>query len=77
MHGRDKNGAIASLNSVAKINYEDSLDGISNTMSLVPKSLGGTDEDRIENLTSIIDGYFANKAQHLNVNVLDKDMLIE
>lgn len=77
MHGRDKNGAIASLNSVAKINYEDSLDGISNTLSLVPKSLGGTEEDRIENLTAIIDGYFANKAQHLNVNVLDKDMLID
>jgi len=77
MHGRDKNGAIASLNSVAKINYEDSLDGISNTLSLVPKSLGGTEEDRIENLTSIIDGYFANKAQHLNVNVLDKDTLID
>jgi formate C-acetyltransferase len=77
MHGRDKNGAIASLNSVAKINYEDSLDGISNTLSLVPKSLGGTEEERIENLTAIIDGYFGNNAQHLNVNVLDKDLLID
>jgi len=77
MHGRDKNGAIASLNSVAKISYEDSQDGISNTFSIVPKSLGATEEERIENLTSTIDGYFFNNAQHLNVNVLDKETLID
>ncbi|SNR58180.1 formate C-acetyltransferase [Lutibacter agarilyticus] len=77
MHGRDKNGAIASLNSVAKISYEDSQDGISNTFSIVPKSLGANEEDRIENLTATIDGYFLNNAQHLNVNVLDKETLID
>ncbi|WP_396603228.1 formate C-acetyltransferase [Algibacter sp. R77976] len=77
MHGRDCNGAISSLNSVAKIDYKDSLDGISNTFSIVPKSLGAGDAERIENLTSIIDGYFINKAQHLNVNVLDREMLLD
>ncbi len=77
MHGRDKNGAIASLNSVAKISYEDSQDGISNTFSIVPKSLGANEEERIENLTATIDGYFLNNAQHLNVNVLDKETLID
>jgi len=75
MHGRDANGAIASLNSVAKINYEDSKDGISNTFSIVPKSLGADKEERIENLKSIMDGYFINGAQHLNVNVFDKATL--
>ncbi|WP_027138719.1 formate C-acetyltransferase [Gaetbulibacter saemankumensis] len=77
MHGRDCNGAIASLNSVAKIDYKNSLDGVSNTFSMVPKSLGASDEDKIENLTSIIDGYFIKGAQHLNVNVLDKEMLMD
>lgn len=77
MHGRDSNGAIASLNSVAKINYEDSQDGISNTFSIVPKSLGANLEERIENLTTILDGYFSKNAQHINVNVLDKETLID
>ena len=77
MHGRDCNGAISSLNSVAKIDYKDSLDGISNTFSIVPKSLGADASDRIENLATIIDGYFINKAQHLNVNVLDREMLLD
>ena len=77
MHGRDCNGAISSLNSVAKIDYKDSLDGISNTFSIVPKSLGSDDSERIENLSSIIDGYFINNAQHLNVNVLDREMLLD
>jgi len=77
MHGRDKNGAIASLNSVAKINYEDSLDGISNTFSIVPKSLGATDDAQIENLVTMLDAYFFKGAHHLNVNVLNRELLID
>ena len=77
MHGRDEMGAIASLNSVAKINYEDAQDGISNTFSIVPKSLGSDIETRVDNLTSILDGYFHNNAQHVNINVLDKDTLLD
>lgn len=75
MHGRDKNGAIASLNSVAKLRYRDSQDGISNTFSIVPKSLGPTAEDRIDNLVTMMDGYFTKGAHHLNVNVLNREML--
>ena len=69
MHGRDKNGAIASLSSVAKLRYRDSQDGISNTFSIVPKS------NRIENLVTMMDGYFVKGAHHLNVNVLNREML--
>ncbi len=75
MHGRDSHGAIASLSSVSKLNYEDAKDGISNTFSIVPKSLGGSKEDRIENLVTMMDGYFTKGAHHLNVNVLDREML--
>jgi formate C-acetyltransferase len=75
MHGRDTHGAIASLNSVAKIDYRDSQDGISNTFSIVPKSLGRNEEERIDNLVGLLDGYFAKNAQHLNVNVLDRALL--
>lgn len=75
MHGRDTHGAIASLNSVAKIDYKDSQDGISNTFSIVPKSLGRDAEERITNLVATLDGYFSKNAQHLNVNVLDRDLL--
>ncbi len=77
MHGRDSHGAIASLNSVAKIDYKDSQDGISNTFSIVPKSLGTNEEERIENLACILDGYFSKNAQHVNVNVLDKETLLD
>lgn len=77
MHGRDEMGVIASLNSVAKIKYEDAQDGISNTFSIVPKSLGANIDSRIENLTSILDGYFSKNAQHININVLDKETLID
>lgn len=77
MHGRDANGAIASLNSVAKIDYEDSQDGISNTFSIVPKSLGADKQDQIENLATILDGYFSRNAQHVNVNVLNKETLLD
>lgn len=75
MHGRDKSGAIASLSSVSKIDYRDSLDGISNTFSIVPKTLGATSEQRQENLVAIMDGYFAKDAHHLNVNVLNRELL--
>lgn len=75
MHGRDESGAVASLLSVAKLNYDDAYDGISNTFSIVPHSLGASREDQIENLTSMIDGYFIKNAHHLNVNVLNREML--
>ena len=75
MHGRDTHGAIASLSSVAKLDYYDSKDGISNTFSIVPKSLGPTDEDKIDNLITMMDGYFTKGAHHLNVNVLNREML--
>ena len=75
MHGRDKNGAIASLSSVSKLRYRDSQDGISNTFSIVPKSLGPTPEERVENLVTMMDGYFTKGAHHLNVNVLNREML--
>ena len=75
MHGRDKNGAIASLSSVSKINYTSALDGVSNTFSIVPRSLGHNDEERCENLICMMDGYFSKNAHHLNVNVLNREML--
>lgn len=75
MHGRDHSGAIASLNSVAKIDYADARDGVSNTFSIVPKALGNTKPEQIENLVTMLDGYFGKDAHHLNVNVLDKAKL--
>ena len=77
MHGRDKSGAIASLSSVAKLRYRDSQDGISNTFSIVPKSLGPTPEERVDNLVTLMDGYFTKGAHHLNVNVLNREMLMD
>ena len=77
MHNREENGALASLNSVAKIRYEDCRDGISNTFSITPEALGKTEEQRIDNLVSILDGYFAKKAHHINVNVLNRETLIK
>ncbi len=77
MHGRDKSGALASLNSVAKISYDVCRDGVSNTFSIVPDALGHSDEERYSNLVSIIDGYFAQKAQHINVNVFNRETLID
>ena len=77
MHGRDSNGALASLNSVAKLNYDCCRDGISNTFSITPETLGKTKENQIENLVSILEGYFKQNAHHLNVNVLNRDTLID
>jgi formate C-acetyltransferase len=77
MHNREKNGALASLNSVAKISYDYCKDGVSNTFSIVPQALGHGDEDRINNLVSILRGYFKQNGQHLNVNVLNRETLIE
>ena len=76
--GADKNGALASLSSVAKIPYKDCCqDGVSNTFSIVPSALGNDENERIDNLIKILDGYFNSGAHHLNVNVLDKDLLID
>ena len=77
MHNREENGALASLNSVAKISYDDCRDGISNTFSITPEALGRTEDDRINNLVTILDGYFAKKAHHINVNVLNRETLMK
>ena len=77
MHGRDENGALASLNSVAKLSYSTCKDGISNTFCIIPTALGADEESRYANLSSIIDGYFRKDAQHINVNVFDRSMLTD
>ena len=78
MHGRDSSGALASLNSVAKMPYANCCeDGISNTFSIVPNALGHTKEEQVENLVNVLDGYFEKGAHHLNVNVLNREMLID
>ena len=78
MHGRDNTGALASLNSVAKINYANCCrDGVSNTFSIVPTALGQTHDEQVKNLVSILDGYFVQGAHHLNVNVLNRETLID
>ena len=77
MHNREKNGALASLNSVAKLDFNDCRDGISNTFSITPPTLGKSEEERITHLAGILDGYFAQGAHHLNVNVLNKEKLME
>ena len=77
MHNREENGALASLNSVAKLSYEDCRDGISNTFSITPEALGRDDDERIDNLVSILDGYFKKNAHHINVNVLNRETLMD
>ena len=77
MHNREENGALASLNSVAKISYDDCRDGVSNTFSITPEALGRTDDERIDNLVSILDGYFSKMAHHINVNVLNRETLMK
>lgn len=77
MHGRDCNGALASLESVAKLPYEDARDGISNTFSIIPTALGKNIEEQIQNLVAILDGYTKNNGHHLNVNVFSKELLLD
>ncbi len=77
MHNREENGALASLNSVAKIDYADCRDGISNTFSITPDALGRSDAERVGNLVQILDGYFAKNAHHININVLNRDVLMK
>ncbi len=77
MHNREENGALASLNSIAKLSYDDCRDGISNTFSITPQALGHDREERVANLTAILDGYFAKKAHHINVNVMNRETLMK
>ena len=77
MHNREENGALASLNSVAKLSYEDCRDGISNTFSITPEALGRDEDERINNLVDILDGYFKKGAHHINVNVMNRETLIK
>ena len=77
MHNREENGALASLNSVAKLSYDDCRDGISNTFSITPDALGRTEDERVDNLVHILDGYFAKGAHHINVNVLNRETLMK
>ncbi len=77
MHNRDKSGALASLNSVAKLDYDVCKDGISNTFSIIPQALGKSDQERRHNLVNLLDGYFIQDAHHLNVNVLNRELLLD
>ena len=77
MHGRDESGALASMNSIAKLPYEYSEDGISYTFAITPSTLGHSEEEGINNLTSMLDGYFMQTGHHINVNVFDRSLLID
>lgn len=77
MHGRDKNGAVASMASVAKLPYSHAQDGISYTFSIVPSALGSTDVDRVNNLDNLLAGYFLQGGHHINVNVFDRETLVD
>lgn len=75
LHGRDTNGALAVLNSISKLPYSYSEDGISYTFSITPKALGKDDSSRINNLISLLDGYFSKRSHHINVNVFERKLL--
>lgn len=77
MHGRDNKGALASLQSVSKLPYDNCRDGISYTFSITPETLGKNEESRIQNLTALLDGYFTKQSHHINVNVLDRSLLLD
>lgn len=77
MHGRDTNGSVASMKSVAKLPYDDSEDGISYTFSIVPDALGKTKEQKTKNLVTLLDGYFLETGHHINVNVLNRETLLD
>ncbi len=77
MHGRDVSGCVASLKSVAKIPFEYAQDGISNTFSIIPSALGKTEQEQVDNLVTLMDGYFADNGYHLNVNVLKREVLLD
>ena len=77
LHGRDKNGALAVMNSIAKLPFEEAEDGISFTFSITPGTLGKTDEQRIYNLVTMLDGYFKQTGHHINVNVFDRQLLLD
>ncbi len=77
MYHREKNGMIAALNSVAKLDYEDSIDGISYTFSFVPSALGKTDEEKADTLKMLLDGYFEKTGHHININVIDREILLD
>ena len=77
MHKRDKNGCVASMKSVAKLSYDAAEDGISYTFSIVPDALGKTEEEKTENLAHLLDGYFDDTGHHINVNVLNREVLLD
>ena len=77
MHGRDSNGCVASMMSVAGLPFDFSQDGISYTFSIVPEALGKENEQRIDNLVSLMDGYFTENGHHINVNVINREVLLD
>jgi len=77
IHGRDTHGAVAVLNTISKLPYQHAEDGISFTFAIVPGALGKTAEERINNLTAVLDGYFSQSSHHINVNVFDKALLLD
>ena len=77
MHGRDQNGAVAALKSVSKLSFDYSKDGISYTFSMIPSSLGKREEEKKENLSALLDGYFTDTGHHINVNILNRETLLD